>query len=53
MNIDDLNLQPCVDEVDEFLLKFCLTHKFPALMTSSIIMARLLHLNKRVGDVAD
>jgi hypothetical protein len=53
MNIDDLNLQPCVDEVDEFLLKFCLTHKFPALMTSSIIMARLLHLNKQVGDVDD
>ena len=53
MNIDDLDLQPFVDEVDEFLLKFCTTHKFPALLASSIFLARLLHLNKQAGSVND
>lgn len=53
MNIDDLNLQPSVDDVDEFLLKFCIQHKYPALMLSSIVLARLLHLNKQAGDVND
>lgn len=53
MNIDDLNLQPSVDEVDEFLLKFCITHKYPSLMASSIILARLLHLNKQAGNIDD
>lgn len=53
MNIDDLNLQPSVDDVDEFLMKFALTHKYPALMITSIILARLLHLNKQTGDVND
>ena len=53
MNIDDLDLQPSVDEVDEFLLKFCIQHKYPALMLSSIVLARLLHLNKQAGDVND
>jgi hypothetical protein len=53
MNIDDLNLQPSVDDVDEFLMKFALTYKYPALMVTSIILARLLHLNKQTGDVND
>jgi hypothetical protein len=55
MNIDinELNLQPSVDEVDEFLLKFCIQHKYPSLMASSIILARLLHLNKQAGNVDD
>lgn len=53
MNIDDLDLQPSVDEVDEFLLKFCIQHKYPSLMASSIILARLLHLNKQAGNVDD
>lgn len=53
MNIDDLNLQPAVDDVDEFLLKFCMTHKFPVLMASSIILARMLHLNKQANNVED
>lgn len=53
MNIDELNLQPSVDDVDEFLLKFCMTHKFPSIMASSIILARLLHLNKQTGNMED
>ena len=53
MNIDDLNLQPSVDDVDEFLLGFCIKHKYPSLMASSIILARLLHLNKQAGNVED
>lgn len=55
MNIDinELNLQPSVDEVDEFLLKFCIQHKYPSLMASSIILARLLHLNKQAGNIED
>lgn len=53
MNIDDLNLQPSVDDVDEFLLKFCIQHKYPPLMASSIILARLLHLNKQAGSIDD
>ena len=53
MNIDELNLQPSVDDVDEFLLSFCIKHKYPSLMASSIILARLLHLNKQAGNVDD
>lgn len=49
MNIDDLDLQPSVDDVDEFLLKFCMTHKLPVLMASSIILARLLHLARQAN----
>lgn len=53
MDINDLDLQPSVDDVDEFLLKFCFQHKYPALLTSSIILARLLHLNKQSGNIED
>lgn len=49
MNIDDYNLQPSCDDVDEFLLKFCMTHKLPVLMASSIILARLLHLSRQAN----
>ena len=53
MDINDLDLQPSVDDVDEFLLKFCFQYKYPALLTSSIILARLLHLNKQSGNIED
>jgi hypothetical protein len=55
MNIDinELNLQPSVDDVDVFLLKFCFEHKYPSLMASAIILARLLHLNKQAGNAED
>lgn len=53
MNIDDLDLQPSVDDVDEFLLKFCMTHKFPVLMASSIILARMMHLNRQANNIED
>lgn len=49
IDIDDLNLQPSVDDVDEFLLKFCMEHKFPVLMASSIILARMLHLARQAN----
>ena len=53
INIDDLDLQPSVDDVDEFLLKFCMEHKFPVLMASSIILARMLHLAKQANVTED
>lgn len=53
INIDDLNLQPSVDDVDEFLLKFCMEHKFPVLMASSIILARMLHLARQANVTED
>lgn len=53
MNIDDLNLQPSCDDVDEFLLKFCMQHKFPVLMASSIILARMLHLANQANVTED
>lgn len=53
IDINELNLQPSVDDVDEFLLKFCMQHKFSSLLASSIILARLLHLNKQTGNVED
>lgn len=53
MNIDDLDLQPSVDDVDEFLLKFCMEHKFPMLMASSIILARMLHLARQTNVTED
>ena len=53
INIDDLNLQPSVDDVDEFLLKFCMEHKFPVLMASSIVLARMLHLARQANVTED
>lgn len=53
INIDDLDLQPSVDDVDEFLLKFCMEHKFPVLMASSIILARMLHLARQANVTED
>ena len=53
IDIDDLNLQPSVDDVDEFLLKFCMEHKFPVLMASSIILARMLHLARQANVTED
>lgn len=53
MDISDLELKEAVDEFDSLLLEYCIKHKFPALMATSIVMSRLLHLNKQFGEVKD
>jgi hypothetical protein len=53
MELDDLELGHASEKVDEFLLSFCLENKFPALMATAIILARLLHLNKMAGSHED
>lgn len=53
IDIDDLDLMGPISEVDEFLLQFCIKNKFPALMVSSVILARLLWLNRQAGSSED
>jgi exoribonuclease R len=53
IDIDDLDLMGPVSEVDEFLLSFCIKNKFPALMVTSVILARLVWLNKQSGSTED
>jgi hypothetical protein len=53
IDIDDLDLMGPVSEVDEFLLEFCVRNKFPSLMATSVIMARLVWLNKQGGSTED
>jgi hypothetical protein len=53
VDIDDLDLMGPVSEVDEFLLSFCISNKFPALLASSVILARLLWLNKQAQSTED
>lgn len=52
-DIDDLDLMGPVAEVDEFLLQFCIKNKFPALMVTSVILARLVWLNKQADSTED
>lgn len=52
-NIDDLDLAEPVADVDEFLLSFAIKNKFPALLVSSIILARLLWLNRQSDSSED
>ena len=53
MNVDDLDLMGPVGEVDDFLLQFCITNKFPSILASSVILARLMWLNKQSGSTED
>ena len=53
VDIDDLDLMGPVSEVDEFLLSFCIRNKFPALLVSSVILARLVWLNKQGQSTED
>ena len=53
MELDDLELGNAVSEVDEFLLQFIIKNKFPALLASSVILARLLWLNKQANTTED
>ena len=53
VDIDDLDLMGPISEVDEFLLSFCVRNKFPALLASSVILARLLWLNRQAHSTED
>lgn len=52
VDIDNLDMMGPITDVDEFLLRFCIANKFPSLMASSVIMARLVWLNKQ-GNSSD
>jgi hypothetical protein len=52
-NIDDIDLANHVGEIDEFLLQFSMKNKFSSLVTSSIILARLVWLNKQGESTED
>jgi hypothetical protein len=51
--IDDIDLANHIGEIDEFLLQFSVKNKFSALVTSSIILARLVWLNKQGESTED
>jgi hypothetical protein len=53
INIDDLNLQEPIIETDEFLIQTALKHKLPSLLLSSIVLARLMHINQQSGSTED
>jgi len=50
---DDLELMGPVGEVDDFLLQFCIKNKFPSLLASSIVLARLMWLNRQGSSSED
>ena len=52
MDINQLNLEEPIAEVDDFLLQLTIKYKFSGLLTSSIMLARLMWLNKQ-GDSTD
>lgn len=53
MNINDLNLEEPVAEADDFLLQLAIKYKLSGLLTSSILLARLMHLNNQFGSIED
>ena len=53
IDIDNLELMGPVGEVDDFLLQFCIKNKFPSLLASSIVLARLMWLNKQGSSSED
>ena len=53
IDINDLDLMGPVSEVDEFLFSFCIRNKFPALLTSSVLLARLVWLNRQAQSSED
>ena len=50
---DDLELMGPVGEVDDFLLQFCIKNKFPSLLASSVVLARLMWLNNKSNSTED
>ena len=53
VDIDSLELMGPVGVVDDFILQFCIENKFPALLASSIILARLMWLNNLANSGED
>ena len=53
MDINQLNLEEPIAEVDDFLLQLTIKHKFSGLLTSSIMLARLMWLNKQCDSTED
>lgn len=53
MSIDESQLDVMVHELDEYLLKFASQHKLSALLVSSVMLSRLLWMNKLAGDPQD
>ena len=53
MDIDNLNLEEPIAEVDDFLLQLTIKHKFSGLLTSSIMLARLMWLNNQCDSTDD
>jgi hypothetical protein len=53
MDISDLNLEEPIAETDDFLLQLAIKYKLSGLLTSSILLARLMHLNNQCGSIDD
>jgi hypothetical protein len=53
MDISDLNLEEPIAEVDDFLLQLAIKYKLPGLLLSSIMLARLMWLNKQCDSTED
>ncbi len=46
VDVEDMELGHATEVVDEFILSFCLENKYPPLLASAVILARLLHVNR-------
>jgi hypothetical protein len=53
MDITELNLEEPIAEVDDFLLQLAIKYKLPGLLLSSILLARLMHLNNQFNSTDD
>jgi hypothetical protein len=51
--MDDNKLADASYEFDNFLIQFSAKYELPALLVTSIALARLVHLNKQFGDKKD
>lgn len=53
INIEDLELEGPITDVDNFLVETSVKYKLPALLISSIVMARLMHMNVEFDTTED
>jgi len=51
--MDDNKLAEASYEFDTFLIEFSAKYELPALLVTSVALARLVHLNKQFGDKKD
>jgi len=51
--MDDTKLAEASYEFDDFLIQFLAKYELPAILVTSIGLARLVHLNKQFGDKKD